>query len=169
MSVVIIESGLAFGSYSKEALFRVEESEIRKSLDLRTVEFILRYTDNEILLIEAKSSSPKPGNQENFDEYIGEIFDKFVHSIDLYFSLVVNRLNDTAGDMPDFFRKADYATSKITLLLVINGHRISWLPPIKDALKSRLKRHIKTWRLDVAVMNHEQAESYGLLYAVSGE
>jgi len=161
--VVINESGMAFGLYDSEYLFYIEESYIRKSLDLRTVEFILGYKDNEVLMVEAKSSSPRPGNLMDFDEFINEISNKFVHSIDLYFSLALKRLNDSSRDMPDFFKKSDYSGIKISLLLVINGHRISWLPPIKDALKSQLKRHIKTWRLDIAVMNHEQARSYGLL------
>ena len=169
MSVVINESGLTFGSYGKEALFHVEASEIRKSLNLRTVEFVLRHKNDEILLIEAKSSSPRPGNQADFDEFICEISEKFIHTVDLYFSLVLKRVNDTAGDMPDFFKKADYAAVKITLLLIINGHKINWLPPIKDAIKLQIKRHIKTWRLDVAVMNNEQAGSYGLLYTNGAE
>jgi len=160
----ICESGLTFGGYCKDALFRIEKSEVRKNLGFRTVEFILRHKDNEILMVEAKSSSPKPGNQADFDEFIGEIYEKFVHSIDLYFSLIVKRLDGKTEEIPDFFRTADYSALEIKLLLVINGHAISWLPPIKDALKSQLKRHIKTWRLDVAVINHQQAASYGLLH-----
>ena len=165
MSVTIDESNLIFGEYEEESLFRIEKSSLIGSLGegIRTVEFILRYKDDEILLVEAKSSSPKPGNQEDFDSFIDEIQEKFVHSTELYFSLVLKRLDDKEGEMPDFFRTVDYAKAKIKLLLVINGHKIEWLPPIANALREKLIRHIKTWRLEVAVINHEQAKSYGLL------
>jgi hypothetical protein len=82
---------------------------------------------------------------------------------------VLKRLSDTADEIPAYFKSADYETVEVTLLLVIHGHKIKWLPPIKDALKSQLKRTIKTWRLEVAVMNHEQAYSYGLITSCLGE
>jgi len=157
----IVESGMIFGGHDESDLFHMEESPIREMLGLRTVEFVLRHRDNEILLVEAKSSSPKPGNLEKFDDFIEEIRDKFIHTLDLYFSIIVNR--QTADEMPAGFKTADYSSVKIILLLVINGHQIKWLPPIKDALKARLKRHIKTWLLDVVVLNHEQAFSHGLI------
>ena len=124
---------------------------------------VIRHKDDEILLLEAKSSSPKPGNAEKFDDFIDEIYQKFCHSMDLYFSLVLKRLDDPNNDMPEYFKTADYSSAKIKLLLVINGHSIEWLPPISDALREKLKRQIKTWKLGLVVINHEQANEYGLL------
>jgi hypothetical protein len=160
--VTIEESNMFFGEYSADDVFLVEKSAIREHLGVKPVEFVLRYRTGEILLIEAKSSSPQPSNEIDFGEFIAEITEKFVHTVELYFAVVLSRLNDTKDEMPECFKSADYATTEVTLLLVIHGHKIQWLPPIKDALKSQLKRTIKTWRLEVAVMNHEQAFSYGL-------
>jgi len=75
----------------------------------------------------------------------------------------LKRLEDPNGDMPEYFKSADYSTAKMKLILVINGHRIEWLAPICDALRVKLRRKIKTWRLGFIVMNHEQAGDYGLL------
>jgi hypothetical protein len=165
MSVVIKESGLDFGEYEKLDLFHIEESSVYKSMgdSVCTIEFVLRHKNDEILLLEAKSSSPKPSNQVRFDEWIDEVYQKFSHSMDMYFSLVLKRLDDPNGDMPEYFKSADYSTAKIKLLLVINGHEIEHLPPICDALREKLRRQIKTWRLGFTVMNHVQAGEYGLL------
>ena len=165
MSITISESGMLFGEYVKADLFHVEKSSVYKSMPsgVRTVEFILRRKNDEILMIEARSSSPKPGNKADFDGFIDTIYYKFTHSIDLFFALVLKRLVDNYEEMPDYFKSADYFIAKIKLLLVINGHNIEWLPPVSNALHIKLKRHIKTWRLELAVINHEQAKDYGLL------
>lgn len=165
MSVTISESGLYFGEYGESRLFYAEQSSVYKSLgdSICTIEFALYNENDEILMVEAKSSSPKPSNQIDFDGFINEIYDKFAHSIDLYFSLVLKRLDDSKNDMPDCFRTANYSIAKIKLILVINGHKIDWLAPISDALRKKLKMQIKTWRLELAVINHEVAAEYGLL------
>lgn len=165
MSITIIESGLQFGEYEENRLFHAEQSMIYRSLGkgISTVEFVLFNDPIEILMIEAKSSSPQPSNQENFDDFIEDIYRKFAHSVDTYFSLVLNRLQDKENEMPECFRTADYSISKIRLILVINGHRIAWLPPIRDAIRRKLDRQVKIWRLEIAVINHLQARELGLL------
>ena len=87
---------LFFGEYEEANLFHIEESSVYMSMgnNVCTVEFVLHHKDNEILLLEAKSSSPKPGNREDFDSFIDEIYHKFAHSMDLFFSLVLKRLDD---------------------------------------------------------------------------
>ena len=164
MSEVIHESGLRFACPGERTLF-LEKSSVYKSLGegIRTVEFILLNEKNAILLVEAKSSSPRPDNHEDFDVFIREITEKFTHSIDIHFSLILKRLLDEKGELPDLLKSADYSTVNITLLLVINGHPIEWLAPIAEELRSKLRRHIKTWQLKLTVINHEQAKEQGFL------
>ncbi|WP_101908633.1 hypothetical protein [Marasmitruncus massiliensis] len=165
MKITIDESGLCFGEYEKSQLFHAEKSAAYISLGkgVATVEFVLYKKDDNIFMVEAKSSSPQPSNQADFDSFIDEIFIKVAHSIDLYFGLVLKRIHDSANDMPDCFKTADYSKANIKFVLVINGHRTEWLPPITDALTRKLKRQIKTWGLDVVAINHLQAREYGLL------
>ena len=165
MSIVIHESDLLFGEYKKEHVFHIEQSTTYKSLgtNIRVIEFVLRHKNNVILMIEAKSSSPKPGNLDDFEDFIEEIREKFVHSVDLFFSVIIGRINDRENDMPDYFKSVDYSNVRIKMLLVINGHKINWLPPVSNALHQKLKRQIKNWQLELAVINHEQAKEYGLL------
>lgn len=165
MSVTILESGLHFGEFEETNLFQTEKSSIYKSLgeSIKSVEFILMHKDNSIIFIEAKSGSPQPYNQVDFDKFIDEIYCKFSHSIDLFFSIILKRLNDIESEIPNCFKEAEYSTVKIKLILIINGHEILWLAPISDALTRKLKMQIKTWRLDLKVMNHKLADEYGLL------
>lgn len=165
MSVIINESGMSFGPFQETDVFYIEKSKVYSSLEegIKTVEFILYRSDMEIIFIEAKSSSPRPNNQENFDDFIEEISSKFIHSMDIYFSVLLKRLADDDGELPMIFKTADYSNVKLKLILVIKGHKTEWLPPINNSLKLKLKRQIKIWRVEPVVMNHESAAAHGLL------
>lgn len=159
MSVIITESGMRFGPFDEADIFLIEKSQLYKSLgkNIKSVEFVLCQQMNAICFIEAKSSSPKPHNHEDFDVFINELYEKFVHSIDLFFSIILKRKEDKDGEMPSRFHGAEYVCIAIKLILVINGHETGWLSPINDALKKKLKRQIKTWNLTVAVLNNQLA------------
>lgn len=161
----VFESSLCFGEYEEDRFFHIEKSNTYKSLggDLKTVEFILCHNENKIWMIEAKSSSPKPNNEVDFDKFINEIVQKFSDSIELFFSLVCERQFNVEDEMPDVFKKTSYPDIEIKLLIVIVGHKIEWLSPIRDSLKRSLSKKIKIWNLDLIAINEEQAKDYGLL------
>jgi hypothetical protein len=169
MSVCINESDLLFGDYNDDDVFHIEKSQIHKDLEdcSKTVEFVLRFDGDKIYFIEAKRSSPQPGNEKDFNVFINEISKKIEHSMDIFFALIVRRIEDTKGEFPCSFQQLDYSRINITALLVINGHKIEWLPPIKNALTKKLKRIIKTWNVQVAVLNHELAAKYGLTKGIA--
>ena len=95
--VRINESGMIFGEYVEENVFRIEKSKLHDKIGngVKVVEFILINEPNKLNFIEAKSSSPQPreDNMERFDEFIGEITDKFIHSFNLYYSGIMKRNN----------------------------------------------------------------------------
>ncbi|GAP72707.1 hypothetical protein SAMD00024442_4_58 [Candidatus Symbiothrix dinenymphae] len=155
MTTYIEESGLYFGDYEIADFFHAETAEIYRELgdNIKTVEFVLRKNEHEVLFVEAKSSSPQPGNNEDFDKFIEDIAEKFSHSNDVLFSVIMNRIIDLKSELPNNFRIIDYSKVKIINVLVINGHKTEWLPPIRDALVQQLKSHIKIWHLDVIVLN----------------
>jgi hypothetical protein len=165
MSVIIEEPGMIFGEYEENKVFHIEKSALYKSLgkSINTVEFILYNDPKNIFIIEAKSSSPKPDNHEDFKSFITEIHNKFVHSIDIFFALILRRLEDINKEMPESFKTIDYTIINIKFLLIINGHGKNDLWPIRDALKKVLYRQIKTWRIDITVINNIQARDMGLL------
>ena len=70
--------------------------------------------------------------------------------------------------LPSAFRTLALNTADFGFVLVINGHKKDWLPPLQEALSKALKPIIKTWGLpanSVAVLNHELALEYGLISA----
>jgi hypothetical protein len=165
MSIRINESGLLFGDYGDDDVLQMEKSQIYKDLSAcsKTVEFVLRLSAGKVYFVEAKSSSPKPNSEKDFNAFINEISRKIEHSLDIFFALVIKRIKDSKGEFSRSFQEIDYSGAEVTALLVINGHKIEWLPPVKDALIRKLKRIIKTWNIQVAVLNHELAEKYRLI------
>ena len=58
------------------------------------------------------------------------------------------------------------STAVFRLVLIINGHKKEWLPPLQDVLRTALHVTAQTFALGpnaVIVMNHEMAESKGLI------
>jgi hypothetical protein len=158
VKIYIDEPGFRFGGFNIEDVFQIEKTHINASLGSRSVEFVLFHNENDLLFVEAKSSAPKPEHQENFDLYIEKISEKFQHSINTFFALILKRLDDSKNELPFTFRKIDYSEIEIILLLVIKGHKAHWLQPIYTALMHRLKRFIKTFRLKMSVINDEMAD-----------
>lgn len=63
MSVIIEESGLLFGEYNEQDVMHIEKTTLYQLLggNIKSIEFALYRDKNEIIFVEAKSSSPKPG------------------------------------------------------------------------------------------------------------
>ena len=122
-------------------------------------------------VVEAKSSTPRPETQPNFDEFIAEIRGKLVNAFSLGWASCLRRHRQATAELPTPYKKLDLSQVDVRFVLVINGHRESWLPPIQEALKKELHSTVKTWSFgptSVAVINEELAEQYGLILPVQG-
>lgn len=67
----------------KKRMYLFEKSNINQMIGehIRTVEFVLRRKENQILFIEAKSSSPQERtSKERYDKFIAEIVEKYLIS-----------------------------------------------------------------------------------------
>lgn len=162
----IFESGMEFGPFNDKQVFYIETSKLHGKIGkgIRTVEFLLSTDPSSLLFLEAKSSSPKPGGDisEKFDAFIQEISEKFIHSFELYYSAILKR-HETSNDIPDSFKQLNNEAISIKFCLVINGHAIDWLPPIREALAKRIAPYITIWGIKVAVLNDELAKVYRLI------
>ena len=168
------ESGMTFGPYEDGRCFRVEQSAIYEEIKdgVPMAEFLLlgKQTASPpgIWIVEAKSSSPRPGSQPNFETFIGEIRDKLTNALSVGIASILNRHPDAATDLPGLFKRLDLTTAGFRLVLIINGHQKAWLPPLQDALRRALHVTARTWALGpnaVVVLNHEGAKQYGLTSA----
>ncbi|HEY9646673.1 MAG TPA: hypothetical protein V6C88_09900 [Chroococcidiopsis sp.] len=164
------ESGMVFGPYPEGSCFYIERCETYQSIQdgVKIAEFLLlRHFQNDptVWIVEAKSSTPRPETQPNFDNFIEEIREKFINALTLSVAACLRR-HSTYEELPKPFQTLDLKTTKFRFILVINGHDEKWLPPIQEALKQALYPTVKTWNLSptsVVVLNNVMARSQGLI------
>jgi len=119
-------------------------------------------------VVEAKSSSPRPETNPNFEDFIDEIREKLTNALSLGLAACLKRHKGTYAELPQPFKNLDLSSVDFRLILVINGHKETWLPPLQEALSKALLSTVKTWALSataVAVINEELAKSSGLILA----
>ena len=174
--LTILESGMPFGPFPKEKVFPVEKSEIYDSVKkgFKTVEFLLlqkRGNDNVLLMVEAKSSSPNPNNPDSrmrHGEFIGEIKEKFVHSLLFFLGIKLERFKDfTEKDWPNVFQSVDLSDLRFCFVLVVRDHHINWLPSLQDCLRQEMDPIAKAFRIAatdcVTVYNEKKAREKRLI------
>ncbi len=167
----ITESGMTFGPYPAGQCFYIEKSKSYAAVQegVQMAEFLLlkqQRKERTVWVVEAKSSSPRPGTQPNFAEFIDEIRAKLTHGFLLAVAARLQRHPAAHDELPDDFKALDLTTQGFRFVLVINGHQAAWLPPLNDALALALKPLIKVWGLpatSVMVLNHEGAKEHGLI------
>jgi hypothetical protein len=162
MMVKFEESDMTF-SFPEEDLYRIEKSELLATLQFKACECMVKK-DNDILLLEAKSSSPRQDNSpEKFKVYIGEIGKKFSDSLLLYNAVLLRHKDEKMGGN---LHRVDLRKAKYKLYLIISGHKAEWLPPLLNALKKELRTTLKLWQIEdtaIKVINKEKAQEYGIV------
>jgi hypothetical protein len=173
------ESGVQF-SLLKENLFRIEKSstlaainyKANKDEGIKTAEFLLvdKKSDSlTIWIIEAKTGSPQPVKEEDFNSFINEIKDKFYDSLSLFLAIHLKRHMET---LPVSFQEINLTNTKFNLVLIITSktYKEEWLEPLRDSLGEVLnptvKKMAKIWNFPaskIMVLNPTMAEQLGLI------
>lgn len=173
---MIIESGMTFGPFPRNRCFYIEKSKCYAAIQehVQMAEFLLLRTNNKkpvIWIIEAKSSTPHPENQRDFDEFIDEIQEKLINAFSLGWASCLKRHQHAKAELPEDFRTLNLSQVDVKFLLVIKGHQDAWLPPLQDALGIALRSTVKTWAFapnSVAVINDTLAQQHGLIMPAQG-
>jgi hypothetical protein len=159
----IVESGMEFISDNS---YHLEKSQAFASVNdgksgIKSVEFIRKKNDM-LLFVEAKTTFPHPESAETperFDEEIGDICDKFIHSLNLYSSI---KIGVTENYLPDVFDSLEKIS--LMLVLVVRNHKDVWCKPIKSGLEQRLPYYFrKIWKPTVLVLNFGLAKEFHLI------
>ena len=170
----IIESGMTFGPYPEGRCFYIEKSNCYAAIRdyVKMAEFLLLRTNRkipDILVVEAKSSTPRPENQTETSTTSSLIFGK---NSSMPFHLdghqCLKRHPKAEAELPEGFKTLNLSQVDVKLILVVNGHPIEWLPPLHDALKIALRSTVKSWAFtpaSVAVINDALARNYGLIFS----
>ncbi len=164
---------MIFGPYPEGYYFYIEKSKTYQNIQdddnkhgVKIAEFLLlRQNSLTVWIVEAKSSSPRPKTQPNFDNFIKGVQEKLTNALTLFVATHLKR-HSTWEELPNLFQTLDLSKASFSLILVIKGHKEMWLPPLQDALKKLLKPTVKTWNLSptsVVVLNDVQAKKWGLI------
>ena len=176
--ITIDESGMTFGPFADTHCFQIENSLLHNSAQpgVQIAEFLLIHDGRgnlppQVWIIEAKSSTPNPGSPlpgaaETFSGFIAEIRDKLLNALTLGVAACIGRHANAGQVLPQAFTALPLDRTVFRLVLVINGHRAEWLPPLQDALAQALRVTSRTWELgagSVVVMNDTLARQRGLI------
>jgi len=172
----IIESGMTFGPYPEGRCFYIEKSNCYSAIQehIQMAEFLLLRTNREkpvMWIIEAKSSTPRPETQPNFDNFIAEIREKLINAFSLGWASCLRRHQHAEAELPEAFKTLDLSQTDVKFVLVIKGYQDDWLPPLQDALGIALRSTVKSWAFaptSIAVINDALAQQYGLIFPEQG-
>lgn len=170
--VSIPESGMNFGPFAANDVWQVESCALYERIKegVQIAEFVLlrqgRAGQPVAWIVEAKSSSPRPETQPNFDEFIEEIRSKLSNAFTLTVATRLERFEGELANLPAGFQQVDLKAANFTFILIIKGHQDAWLESIQNAMVKAMKGLVKTWNLppsSVAVLNEEGAREKGLI------
>lgn len=91
---------------------------------------------------------------------------KWINALSLVLASRLGRHRQAGTDLPGSFKTFDLSRFDVRFVLVINGHRKDWLPPIQAALQKSLRPVVRTWNFaptSVVVLNDELAVKHHLL------
>lgn len=162
----IHESDMIF-RFPEEVLFHIEQSEAYKHTQdhMRMSELIYYKKEEEnqcIISLEAKKTAPNPNSEKvknpkkKFQDYISEICEKFLNSLDLFFHMVLR--NDS--EIPSGFDDIQYERVRFLFVLVIKNQKKEWLGAVSETLNQELQSYIRVhniWKAKVIVINEEIA------------
>ena len=167
-----IESGMTF-SFPDSDIFQIEKCPTYKSLNSssKICECIVKQKEkNRLFIIEAKTSfsNPKTNDGKNFDENVNDIIQKILNSITLYYGLLLNRPYQMKSTLPKNLDFAAFSQRQYSIMpvLIISDFEEAWLPPVKDALNSCIKKYPFTKFLvleDIQVLNRQMAKDRKLI------
>lgn len=163
--IMIRESGMDFGPFNENDIFEIEKSSLMSSMKskIKSAEFILNK-NSYLWIIEAKSSSPRPDNKENFDNFIEEIHEKFANTFLIFNAAKIGRHD--ASEFPSSFKNINIKEVQYKFFLVIRGHKEEWLYPLQDAMQLVMYRLVKACNIArpaIFVINDTIAREKGLI------
>ena len=164
--ITLTESGIEFGPFEEQNLFRIEQSPWLSCLTgIKACEFVLwEKQKTELIFVEAKSSVPSSSKSaKEYDAYFIKIFEKFDNSLQLLASGAVGRPKELTAELGSGISNLDWEQTKILFYLVIPKVPDEFLQGLTDKLRLTLRRPLKLWSADAFVINERLAATKGLL------
>ncbi|WP_210398140.1 hypothetical protein [Motiliproteus sediminis] len=164
--ITITESGVDFGPFEEESVFRVEKSPSVTSLKgIKTCEFAWWRNDgNQLAFIEAKSSIPNSRRSpDEFEEYFISMLEKFDNSLQVLLIGTQGRRDKLSAELGNEIAVLNWQQAQILFYLVIPAVPKEYLSPLTDKLRTTLSRQLTIWQANAFVINEQMAREKGLL------
>lgn len=170
--IVFEESGMQF-EFSKKDTYWVEKTTRHRKTDgVSSVECVVLHK-NIVKFIEAKMSAPNKykngivGTSEDFVKYINSMYDKINDSLHMLLAEYHHVKKYSAANEYDYLgenlRGALDKNPKMMFVIIVKNNEPKWNVPIQDELKQKLAKLNKIWRMNVSVINEDDAKTYGLI------
>jgi hypothetical protein len=177
----ILESGVWFGPFLADTLFRLEshckaKDFYSQGISPQIAEFAYCKTDkgqNVVWILEAKSSVAKKENASDFDANLQQWANKLANSITVIAGIRVGAFaaNMNLSEIPAFVRVVPFRDLEFKLVVVLTAKwpTDSDCQAMQIVLSQRLAQSVRAWKIkgdSVYVFNREWAIKLGL---ASGE
>jgi hypothetical protein len=151
-------------------VFRIESDPLLFELKgIKTCECVVLISEN-IALIEAKSSSPRPDNKEDFDQWIDDIRQKFSDSLALFDEIKHKTHGEDAfSRLPEKLQEIPIDPNHYLIYLIVYENKIEWMSGIQDALREALREEVDKWNLkdsNIKAINDEIALEMKLIVEI---
>ncbi len=155
------ESGMCFSFEEENVILPEKEDWYTRWQGVKMVDFIWKRSSTNLVVVEAKTSSPNFKVSANADqgEYIQELFEKFNAALHATVGLTLNTENYSNYAKHPKINTFESVSNKINLVLIIQTAQEAWLPITCDALQRSplFQNLLKTTGSQIIVLNPELA------------
>jgi hypothetical protein len=159
---ILNESGMRI-PYHPELCYMIEKSAIVGKLQgVKIVEFVEANETDQIIMLEAKTTSPQPGNKNDYDEYLSSVREKFQNSVSLLNAAKLKRLPTIYNELPQALKDVDYKDAVYKLYFVIKQSKSDWITNLSADLYRQLRPFLTCWNIpknNFIVVNEEMARN----------
>lgn len=155
-----------FGPYEDSDFFNLETCAVFASFSPqpKIAEFVC-WHKNKIVVVEAKSSTPKYENKADFNSFTSSVSEKLLNGFLLSSAIATKRHSQCHISLPAALQKGVVGGAFVNLILIIRDHKSDWLQPLADAIKKDVKIRCQLIGVStsaVLVLNDRLALKHGL-------
>lgn len=164
MSVVINESGMAFGAFAIEDIFCIEQSQAVAALGdgIKKVEFIFSQDNQRLILLEAKTSFPREA--EALACFWQEIKQKMLHSLTVFVAAGVGRHSPVKSELSPKLKALATLRRRVEFVLVVPNMPKEHCLIASDQFRRLMSVERRLWNIrdiDIKVINQAIATANG--------
>lgn len=166
MRRVLEESGMRI-PYQDNACYMIEKSaNVGLLRGVKIVEFVQANGKKAIMMLEAKTSAPRPESYGDYENYLRDIREKFQNSISLLNAARLKRHEKIYAELPQPLKNVDYKRADYKLYFIIKNCKDDWVVNLSNDLHKQLHPFLKSWNIpdiNFIVANESMAKELSIV------